>query len=143
MRRTILILATVSIVGAILLSGCTTMDDYRTASPAKLDASARWMDGQHVDVTLRNVGGTSLNPSGTNMTLVAPNGTTMPVHWNQMAPTIDPGKSVNFELHAMMMDDGTMGLTMDHAMAGTHMPMPSGDYMLRVGTTTTMVAQEG
>lgn len=135
-RTHLLILGTVALAGAILLSGCTTADDYRTAAPGRLTMSAQWIDGQHMDVTLRNVGGTSMSPSGSNMTISGPNGTMMPVHWNQMAPMIDPGQSVNFELHSMMMSDGTVGMTMDHAMAGDHMAMPPGDYMLRMGATS-------
>lgn len=130
-----------AVLAGSLLSGCTA-PDKTTATPADLRMSATWTDdGQHMDVDLRNAGGTSMNLGGMNMTMTAPNGTMIPIHWSGMAPMLGPGKSMSFELHSMMMQDGTMGMTMDHAMAGTHMPMPSGDYMLRIGSTTTMVAQ--
>lgn len=125
------------LVGGILLSGCTTTDG-RPAMPGVLTMSAAWTDdGQHMNVVLRNVGGTSMSLSGMNMTMMGPDGAILPIHWNGMAPMLDPGKSVSFELHSMIMADGTMGMTMDHAMAGDHMRMDPGDYMVRMGSANT------
>lgn len=131
-RSTILLLASVA---GIALSGCVSGTD-RAAAPGELQLRADWQDAQHMTVNVKNVGGSPMSLAGTgNMQVTGPNGT-MPLHWNGMAPTLAPGEGRSFDLHAMHMDDGTMGMTMDHAMAGTHMPMPPGDYMLRMGGQT-------
>lgn len=117
-------------------------DSTREPTPGEAQLSAKWQNSQHMMVTVKNVGGSPMPLSGMNsMELVGPNGT-MPLHWSGMAPTLAPGESRTFELHAMHMDDGTMGMTMDHAMAGSHMPMPPGDYMLKMSGKTTMATLE-
>lgn len=136
-RKHVVVLGVVALSAASLLSGCTTMDDYRQATPGELRMSAAWTeDGQHMNVQLRNVGGTSLALGNMNMSMTGPDGTPLSVHWNGMAPQLDPGKSMSFELHSMRMQDGTMGMTMDHAMAGDHMQMEPGDYTIRMGTAS-------
>lgn len=121
----------------IVLAGCIG-GPSREAAPGKLELSATWRDAQHLDVSVKNVGGSPMSLGGTSMMqLTGPNGT-MPIHSNGMGPTLAPGESRGFDLHAMHMSDGTMGMTMDHAMAGDHMPMPMGDYMLRMGDATAM-----
>ena len=137
----VLLLALGVSLAAVALSGCVE-SRTRDASPGELQLSATWQDAQHMMVNVKNVGGSPMPLSGmTNMQMTGPNGT-MPLHWNGMAPTLAPGESRSFELHTMHMDDGTMGMTMDHAMAGTHMPMPPGDYLLRMSGKTTMVTLE-
>lgn len=136
--RMMLILAAAA---SVLLAGCVGAPDL-AASPGELQLSATWQDGEHMMVDVRNVGGTPVSLAGMgSMHLTGPNGT-MPLHWSGMAPTLAPGESRMFELHAMHMEDGTMGMTMDHAMAGTHMPMPPGDYMLRMRDATATATLE-
>lgn len=138
----ILLLAFGVSLAGVALSGCVTGRTRDDATPGELQMSATWADAQHMTVNLRNVGGSPMPLSGTsNMQLSGPNGT-LPIHWNGMAPTLAPGESRSFELHAMHMDNGTMGMTMDHAMAGAHMPMPAGDYMLRMGGKTAVATLE-
>lgn len=124
------------VLGGIALSGCIqSTTTPSNASPGTLRATAAWTDAEHLTIDVRNVGGSNYPMAGEGMmNLTGPNGT-MPIHWNGAAPTLAPGQSVQFELHAMMMPDGTMGMTMDHA-HGEHMPMPMGDYMLRIGDAT-------
>lgn len=105
-----------------------------SSAPANLVATASWDDAYHLNVTLRNAGGRDAILSDMTMSLSGPNGP-MPIHWSGAAPMLRPGGVVQLDLHAMHMDDGTMGLAMDHA-HGTHMPMPMGDYVLRVGEAT-------
>lgn len=125
-----------------LLSGCVTAE-YREPKPGALALTAAWRDAEHLDVTVRNVGGSPVALSGMEMMqLTGPDGT-MELVWNGMAPTLAPGESRAFDLHAMRMADGTMGMTMDHAMAGDHMPMPKGDYMFRMGDARVPVTLGG
>lgn len=122
---------------AVALSGCVGAPE-RTPSPGELQLSASWRDAQHMQVDVTNVGGMPMGLSGMeNLQVTGPEGR-MSVHWNGMAPTLAPGESRSFELHAMHMDDGTMGMTMDHAMAGAHMPMPAGDYLVHMGGKTAL-----
>lgn len=135
----------IALLGAVLasgflLSGC--LGYASDPSPGELRLSATWLDSQHMRVTATNVGESSLPLSGmNNMQLTGPNGT-MPLHWNGMAPTLAPGESRVFELHAMHMEDGTMGMTMDHTMAGSHMPMPLGAYTLRLSGESAVATLE-
>lgn len=129
-------------IASVALSGCVGGAD-RPASPGELRLAVSWEDAQHLNVNVKNVGGSPLSLSGMdNMQVTGPEGT-MPLHWNGMAPTLMPGEARIFDLHSMHMADGTMGMTMDHAMAGSHMAMPPGDYMLRIGEKTAMATLEG
>jgi hypothetical protein len=133
--RSTLFIASISL--AVFGAGCIA-GPYREATPGELALSASWQDSTHLDVGVKNVGGSPMPLGGTDgMRLTGPDGT-MPLHWNGMAPTLAPGESRQFDLHAMHMVDGTMGMTMDHAMAGEHMPMPSGDYLLSIGGATSL-----
>lgn len=134
-RASIVLLLTGVTFAAVLLSGCVGGEE---ASPGELQLAASWQDAQHMSVNVKNVGGSPMPLSGMGMMEVTGPDGAMPLHWNGMAPTLAAGESRSFELHAMHMQDGTMGMTMDHAMAGDHMPMPTGDYMLRMGDATTM-----
>lgn len=121
---------------ALALAGCAGTPQ-RAVTPGELALTATWRDAQHMDVTVKNVGGSSMPLSGMDaMQLTAPNGTRMPIHWSGAAPTLAPGESRAFDLHAMRMADGTMGMAMDHTMAGDHVPMPMGDYVLHMGNAT-------
>lgn len=118
-----------------VLGGCITRPDP-DPTPGRLLLRASWQDAQHLNVNVRNVGGSPVPLGGMDsMALTGPDGAT-PLHWSGMAPTLAPGEGRSFDLHAMHMADGTMGMTMDHAMAGDHMPMPMGEYTLRVGGAT-------
>lgn len=129
------------LAAGIALSGCVGSPE-REAAPGELQLRAAWQDAQHLTVNVKNVGGSPMALAGmSSMQLTGPNGT-MPLHWNGMAPTLGPGESRTFELHAMHMADGTMGMTMDHAMAGSHMPMPPGDYVLRMSGKTATASLE-
>lgn len=130
------------VVPALVLAGCLG-GPPRESTPGELAMSATWSDAEHMRVSVRNVGGSPMPLSGMDMMrLTGPNGT-VPIHWSGQAPTLAPGESRVFELHAMHMPNGTMAMTLDHARMGGHMRMPAGDYVLRMGHATAVATMGG
>lgn len=120
------------LAGAVALGGCLSNEE----EAGRLDVQASWRGAQHLDVNVENVGGSPVSMSGMDaMRLDGPNGA-MVIHWSGMAPTLAPGESRAFDLHAMHMEDGTIGVAMDHMMAQRHMTMPPGDYTLTLAGAT-------
>lgn len=133
----------VFLAAGLVLGGCIG-GGGRERTPGELRVTAAWRGAEHLDVSVKNVGGSPMPLGGSDgMRLTAPNGTALPIHWSGMAPTLSPGETRTFELHAMQMPDGTRGLAMDHAMAGNHMSMPEGEYTFRMGSAAARATVTG
>lgn len=121
---------------ALAVGGCVAGGPRREATPGEIQLTASWLDAEHLAVHAKNIGGSPVSLAGADvMRLTGPNGA-LPFHWNGMGPTLAQGEERSFEIHAMHMADGTVGMTMDHAMTGHHMAMPMGDYTLYVAGTS-------